>query len=439
MKRFEHFLIIVLVVLFLDSVVVLAYEPAVQWQKTFGGSGNDGGLSVQQTTDGGFIITGYKYPLEEGEEDVYLIKVDPNGDLLWENNFGYYSARGNCVQQTTDGGYIITGDAGYTILKKTDPNGNSQWSNGFFYDPHGFSGGTSVEQTTDGGYIITGYKGYFESYSPCNAFLIKTDPNGDSEWDKIFGSYFYSWCESVHQTTDGGYIVAGVNESDVYLVKTDPDGNSEWEKTFGGSNTDEDYSVQQTTDGGYIVAGYTTLTPPQRKDVYLIKTDPNGDSQWEKTFGGTVYDEGHSVQQTADGGYIVAGYTSSFGAGNDDVYLIKTDSAGNLVWQKTLGGSNDDKGYSIQQTSDGGYIIAGETESYGAGGSDVYLIKLSSEVCQYVLLGDLNDDCKVDFYDFAIMALNWLIDFNFSDLDIMVEKWLIDCNIDPTNPACIPK
>jgi len=248
------------------------------------------------------------------------------------------------------------------------------------------------------------------------------------QWEKTFGGSGEEYGYSVRQTADGGYIIAGSTGSfgvgdDVYLIKTDPNGNSQWQKAFGGSNDDQGWSVQQTSDGGYIIAGMTSSFDAGFHDVYLIKTDPNGNTQWEKTFGGSNYDFGFSVQKTSDGGYIIVGETSSFGAGSCDVYLIKTDPNGNLLWQKTFGGSDWDAGYSVQQTTDGGYIIAGTTESFGAGDLDVYLIKLSAEVCQYVLFGDFNNDCKIDFYDFALMAANWLI----------------DCNINPSDPACKPK
>lgn len=244
----------------------------------------------------------------------------------------------------------------------------------------------AVQQTSNGGYIIVGVTEVNEGpcyYPPCRnaAWLIKTDPNGNEEWNKTYGGPYLDNAYSVQQTSDGGYILAGktysfgAELSDFWLVKTDPQGNEEWSKIFGGSNLDYAYSVQQTSDNGYILAGKSASFGAGRDDVWLIKTDPNGNEEWDKTYGGIFWERGYSVQQTTDGGYIIAGETSSFGAGMNDVWLIKTDSNGNEEWNKTFGGPGDDRANSVRQTFDGGYIIVGEMRMPTPSWIDGWVIK----------------------------------------------------------------
>jgi hypothetical protein len=210
-------------------------------------------------------------------------------------------------------------------------------------------------------------------------FFIKTDANGNIIWAKTYGGTNYDWAYSVQQTSDGGYIVAGITASfgaggyDIFLVKTDANGNLQWAKTYGGTSWDRAFSVQQTSDGGYIVAGWTDSFSAGLGDIFLIRTDASGNISWAKTYGGGSFDRAYSVQQTSDGGYIAAGFTRSFGAGDDNIFLIRTDASGNISWAKTYGGTYYDYAYSVQQTSDGGYILAGETVSFGAGGA--FLVK----------------------------------------------------------------
>ena len=228
------------------------------------------------------------------------------------------------------------------------------------------------------------YVTFFTLFCLLLAFQFLSAQAPDTLWTKIFGGVNTDMCFSVQQTTDGGYIMAGWTDSfgdglnDVWIVKTNTSGDSLWTKTFGGSQDDHGYAVQQTTDGGYVIIGETYSFPPNDWQAWLIKTDISGDTLWTKTFGGSADDFARCGQQTIDEGYILTGRTRSFGAGNEDVWLIKTDSSGDTLWTKTFGGSNNDQGTFVIQTADEGYIIAAITESFGAGNYDIWLIKTDS-------------------------------------------------------------
>ena len=248
----------------------------------------------------------------------------------------------------------------------------------------------AIRHTADGGYILAGVG----SGGIC---LIKADSSGKTEWQKTFVGN-YGW--SVQQTADGGYVITGEiqpdgapnNKYDAYVIKTDSSGNKEWDKTFGGADYDAAHYIQQTTDGGYIVVGATASYGERGSgsNVWLVKIDCSGDMQWGKTFGGSGRDKGWSVHQTADGGYIVSGNTEDSGA-TCAIYLVKTDSLGNMQWEKSFGTElvrifDEEEmrgwnyGYSVQQTTDGGYIAGGSTSSsrYGVGDHKAYLLKVDS-------------------------------------------------------------
>jgi hypothetical protein len=361
------------------------------WTRTYGRDGEDRGHSVQQTVDGGFIVAGSTESLSTGDNDVYLIRTDAQGDTLWTRSYGGTRHDfGYSVQQTSDGGYIIAGTtlsfgAGdYDVyLIKTDALGDTLWTRTFggtYTDE-----GNSVRQTSDGGYIIAGTTvsfgaGYFDVY------LIKTNAQGDILWTRTYGGKRGEWGSSVQQTTDGGYVIAGSAVSfgagtiDAYLIKTNAQGDTLWTRTYGGDETDQARSVAQTSDGGYIIAGLTNSVGARDYDVYLIKTDALGDTLWTKTYGEARRDRGYSVRQTTDGGYIIAGSTRSFGAGAADVWLLRTNVSGDTLWTRTYGGTSYYAGYAVQQTSDGGYIISGYADPFDEGYGDVYLIRTNGKL-----------------------------------------------------------
>jgi beta-lactamase regulating signal transducer with metallopeptidase domain/peroxiredoxin len=371
--------------------------PEAAFEKTFGGKEEDRGSSIVRTSDGGFVIVGSTHPkIVRPKTEItlrrnaWLIKVNDKGKVIWQRTFGGNITSsditwGNSIQQTCDGGFIIVGGRNISgssrtsvYLVKTDGDGKLEWERTF----KSLSRGTSIQQTSDGGYIITGS---LISGSDMQVYLLKTDDKGNKLWWKAFGGDDLDRGTSVQQTSDGGFIIVGVTRSfskfpslgkeDVYLIKTDGEGNLEWQKSFGGRRDDGGNSVLQTPDGGYIIAGYTRSLGAGETDIYLIKTDGEGNLKWQRAFGGKGKDYGKSICQTSDGGYVIVGETESFGSGKVDVYLIKTDGEGNLEWQKTFGGEGEDYGCSVQQLPDGGFIVVGATNSLGAGGYDVYLIR----------------------------------------------------------------
>ena len=388
MKDSIKYLPLLLFAIFFFSNQMFPQAPDTMWTKTFGGTNIDIGHCVQQTSDSGYIITGYtrSYGTISGR-NVWLVKTDKNGNQQWNNTFGGNSDdEGYSVQQTNDGGYIISGytesfGAGLNdvFLVKTDASGNQVWTKTFggAQDDEGYS----VLQTNDGGFLIGGVTSSYGAGSR-DMWMIKTDPAGNLIWQKTHGGLSSDGAWYVDKTSDGGYILTGWTLSygpgfigNAWLVKTDSLGNQQWNKFFGGDDVDRGYAVQQTTDGGYILTGYTDSFGAGLYDMLLIKTDPSGNAEWTKTFGGTGRDYGNSVQQTSDGGFIVLGYTLSFGAGGDDFYLVKTDMNGNEQWNKTFGGTASDVGFFVRQTNDGGLILTGHTLSFGAGVHDVWLIK----------------------------------------------------------------
>jgi hypothetical protein len=363
-----------------------AHAQVVKFARTYGGTNDEGSFIVQQTSDGGYIMAGLTNSFGAGDLDFLLIKTDAFGNVQWAKTYG--GAYGDLlfsVQQTSDGGYIMAGwttsfGAGGTdvLLIKTDANGNVQWAK--TYGGTGWEEGHSVQQTSDGGYIVAGVT-YTFGAGWGDFFLIKTDASGNIQWARTYGGTGWDVSWSVQQTSDGGYIVAGWTTSfgagghDFFLVKTDANGNLQWARAYGGTANDTALSVRQTSDGGYVVLGFTSSFGAGNHDILLIKTDASGNIQWARTYGGTGWDGSRSVQQTSDGGYIVAGWTTSFGAGGGDFFLIKTDANGNVQWAKTYGGTANDYAYSFQQTSDGGYILAGWANSFGAGSWDIFLVK----------------------------------------------------------------
>src|SRR5574341_96915 len=361
------------------------------WDKPFGGPGDDTAASVVETSDGGYIITGTTSSYSAGGSDIWLIKTDANGNRLWDKPFGGPGDdKAASVVETSDHGYIITGTtSSYSAggsdiwLIKTDAKGNRLWDKPFGGKDN--ESAVAIEHTSDGGYIITGTTSSY-SAGGSDIWLVKTDANGSRIWDRPFGGPGDETAASVVDTSDGGYIITGTTSSysaggsDIWLIKTDANGNRLWDKPFGGPGDDTAASVVETSDHGYIITGTTSSYSAGGSDIWLIKTDAKGNRLWDKPFGGKDNESAVAIEHTSDGGYIIAGTTSSYSAGGSDIWLVKTDANGNRLWDKPFGGPGDDTAASVVETSDDGYIIAGTTSSYNAGGSDVWILYVKDEL-----------------------------------------------------------
>ena len=370
----------------------------MEWNQTFGGTGDDCAGSVLETADGGFILAGWTFSYGAGDEDFWLVKTDATGTPMWNKTFGgNYSDMATSLIKTADGGYAFAGQTQtYSQntfffdfwLIKTDASGQHEWNQSI--------GGivwqmaTSLIQTTDGGYALAGHTTSYGAGigETADFWLVKTNASGQHEWNVTYGGMGWDWAYSLIQTADGGYALAGstesygVGEQDAWLVKTDASGQHEWNQTFGGSYFDEAASVIQTMDGGFVLAGTTESFGAGNGDFWLIKTDTNGQEEWNQTFGGSYDEMVWAVIQTDDGGFILAGDTISFGTWgpSPDIWLVKTDTNGQHEWNQTFGGALDEGLESTRpmtQTTDGGLILVGWTESYGVEGQDAWLLKLS--------------------------------------------------------------
>lgn len=419
-----------------------------EWQRVFGGSDDDVLTSVQYTLpDKGFIIAGYSKSNISGNKkenaynnsyDFWLVKTNADGYIKWSKTIGSTASDIQpVVAQTREGGYLIAGVSNSPIggdkhadaynksydywVIKMDALGNIQWEKnigGFSLDVP-----TIAFQAKEGGYLIGGYshsdstgdKNQKNRGTPlwCDFWLVKMDTRGNIKWRQTYGGTNEDVLTTAYPTADSGYILGGYSYSprgyyekteeflgncDYWLVKIDQNGNKQWDKTIGGSLSDYLTSIQQTNDGGYILGGYSNSPASFHKtgaflgttDYWLVKTDASGNVLWDKTYGGTGGDYLSSLQQTNDGSYILGGYSNSPASetktedskGNDDYWIIKTDSMGNPLWNKTIGGSAKDQLASVTEFAPGKYILAGTSNSPVSGdkteqegGNDYWLIQ----------------------------------------------------------------
>ncbi len=370
------------------------YSQDLTWTASYGGQLNEDGFSGCQTSDGGYAVLGSTFSYGAGDYDLYLLRLDSLGDTLWSAVYGGPEAdQGYDIQQTADGGFILTGktksygagDADLYLLK-IDFLGGEVWSKTL--GDTGRDEGWSVRQTSDLGYIVAG-KTNSTGTGADDFYLVKTDAAGDTLWTRTFGGANGESAAAVRVTLDGGYIVFGTTGSfgqgysSMYAVRTDGNGDTLWTATYGGDKSDLGHAVEITPDGGFVFAGATASLGAGYSDMYLVKTDPLGAPEWERYFGGTEDDRAYSVQVAPDGGYLVAGRTQSLGSGQYDMYAVRTDPVGFPNWSQTYGGAKSDYCRKALVELDG-FVLIGYSYSFSSGGSDAYLVRLQDDQATWV-------------------------------------------------------
>lgn len=419
------------VLILLNFMQSYAQVPVIEWQKTFGGSGTDRAFSVRATLDGGYIVAGTTasingdVTLNQGYYDLWIVKLDADGNFVWQKTYGGSDDdRANMIECTVDGGYIVAGysssydgDIGLNYgvhdfwILKLDQLGNIQWEKnvgGTYYEQ-----ASSIKETPDGGFIVAGFTesntGNFSgNHGESDFLVVKLSSSGYVEWRKMYGGSLWERANDIQCTPDGGYIVTGYAESidgdltttngndDFWVVKLDALGVIQWERAYGGTELEIAHAIQLTNDGGYIVGGISTSNNGDvgedfgGYDYWIIKIDAFGVIEWSKVLGGAGDDILTSLKATSDNGCIISGYSKNsdipgnYGQDQSDWWIVRLSGAGNLLWQKVIGGSESDKMEDVALANDGSYILSGSTNSSDGdvtsfqGYSDSWVVKLTA-------------------------------------------------------------
>ncbi len=373
------------------AVIGVVIHTTTSFERVIGGLDRDRGVFVSPTSDGGYVAVGLTRSFGEGDDDIYLVRIDATGSVLWTQTYGGPETDNGWSVHESAGGLVI---AGFTesfgaggfdcYLIRTDLEGEMQWSKTF--------GGEDNDRcwallpTSDGGYVLVGETTSFGSGAE-DCYLIKTDASGNEVWSKTFGGEKGDRCFSIAQADDGGFLLAGqtysegAGDRDVYLVKTDASGNEVWSKTFGGPASDVGHSVTRTAEGDFVVTGYTTSFAIAEDDPYLIKIDARGQTQWTRVIAMEGVNHTLTGEQAADGGFFLGGFSDFGPNGANAALLVKTDGDGNLEWSRDLfvTTTGQSLGYTVRATSDGGSILTGHTTVGSTGDLDLFMVKVDRE------------------------------------------------------------
>ena len=360
----------------------------ITFQKTFGGSSFDVFSNAALTSDSGYILTGFTESSGAGSHDLYLVRTNAAGDTLWSGAYGgEQSDEGYAVVETFDGGFVA---AGYTesfhaltsdvYVLKTNSNGDVLWSRRF--DSSADDLAFSIQQTSDSGFILTGRTTSL-SVSDNDIFLIRLNSSGDTLWTKLFVRMTHNDAGySVIESYDGGFVITGYvqygfSNTDLVLIKTDNTGHIIWSNSYGGFNLEYGWQIQQTPDSSYVVAG-SSSSNVGNYDFTFLKTDSLGVPQIINVYEGSDDDQAKSLVQLSDGGFLLAGSSNSFIPLNTDAYIIRTDQFGNPIWSRTYGGINTESGIALLPSTGNGFMLSGNTTTFGGGLYDCYMIRIDS-------------------------------------------------------------
>lgn len=386
--------------LFLLLFVVFSSSYGQEGAKTFGGSQNDQGYSFTILADGNFAIVGRTRSVGAGANDLWVLKVDAiSGKLIWSRTFGTdVLEQGHWIEATSDGGMVVVGFSNGLVprggrhdylMVKLDENGLEEWTK--LYGGKLRDIGFCVHEAHGSGYVLTGYSKTDNIRGDIRVYRV--DGVGEVIWDSLYRSPFVDYGHQISKTPDGGYLIVGSesgfyypssldhgkDNADVFLIKTDSSGAELWRKTYGGRRHDMGRAMAAVPGGGWYLFGSTQSEGQGSFDQWLIRIDENGDSLWSKTYGGTEWEYGNSVDVDRDGNLYLLGTTNSLGnTDSPDIFLQKTDSQGNVIWALTMGGSESDYGYQVKALPKGGCMVVGSTRSFGNGEQDVYFARVST-------------------------------------------------------------
>lgn len=386
MKNFSLIALLSLLVLSCKKDPPILDLKPTEFQKNYGGANHDYGKAVIEYSNGDLFVVGTTYSFGYGQKDVYVIKTDANGNTIWSKFFGGTgNDEPNEIIQSVDGNLLIIGTTdsygagGKDIyLLKIDTTGAMLWHKEF--------GGTAddigedVLIASDGNYLITGMTSSFGN-GLRDVYLVKTNTSGTAIWTKTYGDALDDGGISLCNSDSGNVMLFGFTDNfgamnrDCYLIKVNSAGDSINSWLYGGAEYEQAVSISATMDGNFIICGHTASFGHIEHNVYALKISGNGAILWEKNYGESFHDGAERGEQSDDGGFVFAGRTSSFGNNYEQMYVVKTDADGNMQWQKDIGGNADDAGYNMVETENA-YIIIGNTLSVTNGNNDVFLVKI---------------------------------------------------------------